>query len=29
LLMLGGTLGPILIKKYLFRHVPFIDRVTT
>jgi len=28
LLMVGGTLGPILIKKHLFRHVPFIDRVT-
>jgi hypothetical protein len=28
LLMLGGTYGPILIKKCLFRRLPAIDRIT-
>jgi hypothetical protein len=28
LLMLGGIFGPILIKKYLLRPLPAIDRIT-
>ena len=28
LLMLGGTLGPILLKRFILRPVPILDRIT-
>jgi fucose 4-O-acetylase-like acetyltransferase len=28
ILMLAGSLGPLLIKRYVFRRIPFLDRIT-